>query len=162
MALFYNNEQYFETVYSIHADMVYRLALSYLNHIEDAQDVVQDVFTKYMCGFHLPMDKEHEKAWFIRVTINHCHDCLRRKKHRTHASLDEVDDIPSYDKEIPYELQESLQKLPEKYRAVIILHYLEGYSVQETASICRISISATKMRLLRGREILKDELKRSE
>ena len=157
MAIFLNNEQLFETVYSNYADMVYRLALSYLNHKEDAEDVVQDVFTKYMCGLHFPMDKEHEKAWFIRVTINQCHDSLRRRKHRTHTSLEETENLPGYEQEIPFMLQETLQNLPEKYKSVIILHYLEGFSVQEIAKICRISVSATKMRLSRGREILKNE-----
>ena len=160
MALFHKNVQLFETVYSSYADMVYRLALSYLNHREDAQDVVQDVFTKYMCGLHLPMDNEHEKAWFIRVTINQCNDSLRRRKHRMHISLDEVTDLPGHEEEIPFMLQETLQSLPEKYRTIIILHYLEGFTVQEIATICKISVSATKMRLLRGRELLKDELKK--
>ena len=54
----------FEIAYSKYADMLYRLAFSYMTHKEDAEDIVQDVFTKYMCGFHLPMDEEHEKAWF--------------------------------------------------------------------------------------------------
>ena len=160
MAIFLNNEQLFETVYSNYADMVYRLALSYLNHKEDAEDVVQDVFTKYMCGLHFPMDKEHEKAWFIRVTINQCHDSLRRRKHRTHISLEETENLPGYEQEMPFMLQETLQNLPEKYKSVIILHYLEGFSVQEIAKICRISVSATKMRLSRGREILKNELEK--
>lgn len=158
MAIFLNNEQLFETVYSSYANMVYRLALSYLNHKEDAEDVVQDVFTKYMCGLHFPMDKEHEKAWFIRVTINQCHDSLRRRKHRTHTSLDEMENLPGYEQEMPFMLRETLKNLPEKYKSVIILHYLEGFSVQEIAKICRISVSATKMRLSRGRELLKNEL----
>ncbi len=160
MAFFLNKEQLFETVYSNYANMVYRLALSYLNHKEDAEDVVQDVFTKYMCGLHFPMDKEHEKAWFIRITINQCHDSLRRKKHRTHISLDEIEDFQGYEQEISFTLQETLQNLPEKYKSVIILHYLEGFSVQEIAKICRISVSATKMRLSRGRELLKKELEK--
>lgn len=160
MSIFHKNEQVFETVYNDYADMIYRLALSYLNHREDAQDVVQDVFTKYMCGLHLPMDKNHEKAWFIRVTINHCHDSLRRRKHRTHASLDEVTKFPSPEQELPFMIRETLQKLPDKYKTVIILHYLEGFSVQEISKICRTGISATKMRLSRGRELLKQELKK--
>ena len=160
LGLFHKNEQVFETVYNNYANMVYRLALSHLNHNEDAQDVVQDVFTKYMCGLHLPMNAEHEKAWFIRVTINHCHDIIRRRKHRTYMPLDEVSEIPAQEVELPFMLQETLQNLPEKYKSVIILHYLEGFSVQEIAKICRISVSATKMRLLRGRELLKGELEK--
>lgn len=160
MGLFQKNEQAFETVYSNYADMLYRLALSYLNHREDAQDVVQDVFTKYMCGIHLPRDKEHEKAWFIRVTINQCHDQLRRQKHRTHASLDEVMEFSGEEQELPFMLQETLKSIPEKYKSVIVLHYLEGFSVQEISKICHISVSATKMRLMRGRELLKNELEK--
>ena len=160
MGLFQKNEQVFETVYKSYADMVYRLALSYLNHKEDAEDVVQDVFTKYMCGIHLPMDAEHEKAWFIRVTINQCNDFLRRQKHRTHASLDEITEFPGHEQELPFMLHETLKNLPEKYKTVIVLHYLEGFSVQEIAKICHISVSAAKMRLARGRELLKEELKK--
>ena len=158
MGLFQKNEQVFETAYSNYADMLYRLALSYLNHKEDAEDVVQEVFTKYMCGLHFPMDETHEKAWFIRVTINHCHDSLRRRKHRMHSSIDEVVELPGKENELSLELREMLQKLPEKYKTVIILHYLEGFSVQEIATIIGAGTSAVKMRLLRGRELLKDEL----
>ena len=82
------------------------------------------------------------------------------RKHRTHASLDEMEDYQVSEPEIPFMLEETLQNLPEKYRAVIILHYLEGFSVPEIAKMCGISVSATKMRLLRGRELLKEELKK--
>ena len=48
----------------------------------------------------------------------------------------------------------------QKYKGVIILHYLEGYSVEEIADILRLSKSAVKMRLKRGREFLKEELEK--
>lgn len=160
MTPFQDRGQAFETAYDLYADMLYRLALSYMKHKEDAEDVVQEVFTKFFTGFHLPMNREQEKAWFIRVTINQCHDALRKRSYRLHDSLDEVREISSKDEENTDELLDTIQKLPDKYKDVIILHYLEGYSVEEVAKMLAISGSATKMRLKRAREFLKEELEK--
>ena len=156
---FRNEKQEFETAYGLYADMLYRLSFSYMKNKEDAEDVVQEVFTKYFCGIHLPMNQEQEKAWFLRVTINQCHDTLRKKAYRMHASLDEVTEVVAEEKKNGH-LYNALQGLPEKYRGVVILHYLEGYSVEEITKILQISASAVKMRLKRGREFLKEELEK--
>ena len=147
-------------VYDRQSRTIYHLAMTYLKNTADAEDAVQNVFINYIKNEPEFNNLEHEKAWFIRVTINHCHDIIRRRKHRTYMPLDEVSEIPAQEVELPFMLQETLQNLPEKYKSVIILHYLEGFSVQEIAKICRISVSATKMRLLRGRELLKGELEK--
>lgn len=157
---FRSKEQEFETAYELYADMLYRLALSYMKQKEDAEDIVQEVFTKYFCGFHLPLSGEQEKAWFIRVTINQCHDALRKRSYRLHDSVEDVAEVAGGTVDEPDELFDVLQKLPDKYKDVIILHYLEGYSVEEVAKMLGLSASATKMRLKRGREFLKDELER--
>lgn len=158
MTPFRNKGQEFETAYELYADMLYRLALSYVKQKEDAEDIVQEVFTKYFCGFHLPLSGEQEKAWFIRVTINQCHDALRKRSYRLHNSLDEVTELVGTEDAMPGEVFAILQKLPDKYKDVIILHHLEGYSVEEVAKLLGLSASATKMRLKRGREVLKKEL----
>ena len=157
---FKNDKQRFEIAYGQYADMLYRVSFSYLKNKEDADDVVQDVFTKYFCGLHMPMNPDQEKAWFIRVTINQCHDAIRKKGYRNHSTLDEVIQMPEKDKEDTTPLYEALDKLPEKNKGVIILHYLEGYSVDEIARILQLSVSAVKMRLKRGREFLKEELEK--
>ena len=158
MTPFRSKEQAFETAYELYADMLYRLALSYMKQKEDAEDIVQEVFTKYFCGLHLPVSTEQEKAWFIRVTINQCHDALRKRSYRLHNSIEDVTEVAGSVEDEPDELFDVLQKLPDKYKDVIILHYLEGYSVDETAKTLGLSVSATKMRLKRGREFLKEEL----
>ena len=158
MSPFKKDRQSFEIAYGQYADMLYRVAFSYLKSKEDAEDVVQDVFTKYFCGMHMPMNPEQEKAWFIRVTMNQCHDVMRKKRYRIHETLDEVTQMPQEEKEDTSPLYEALDKLPEKLKGVIILHYLEGYSVDEIARILQLSASAVKMRLKRGREFLKVEL----
>lgn len=150
-----------ETAYDKYADMLYRLAFSHLRRREDAEDAVQDVFTKYMNTSPRFTDDEHERAWLVRVTVNRCHDMLRRGKVREHDSLDDISEIPDEEENSSGVLQ-AVFALPEKYKTAITLHYLEGFSVEEISSMLGISLSAVKMRLSRGREILKDLLDKEE
>ena len=147
--------------YDLYADLLYRLALANVQDREDAEDIVHDVFVRYMekkPHFH---DEEHEKAWFVRVTINLCRDFLRKRQYRNYVPLDQVGDI-QFEEPKQTEVLTYLSKLPEKYRIVIVLHYLEGYSVKDISNILRISASAVKMRLSRGRELLKNNIEREE
>ncbi len=140
--------------YDKYADMLYRIALSHTQNKEDAEDAVQDVFTKYITVCAKFSDDAQEKAFLIRATVNRCHDLVRRKKIREHDSLDDVTEIAA--EEGAGEVLKSLSQIPEKYRTAIVLHYLEGFSVEEVAKILSISISGAKMRLSRGRELLKN------
>ncbi len=148
------NKADLETAYGRYADMLYRLSLSHLGVVEDAEDAVHDVFQRYIDTSPQFKDDEHEKAWFIRATVNRCHDLLRKRSKRSHDSLEAAYNIAATDSEEP-EVFRIVHSLPEKYRAVIVLHYLEGYSVEETARLLKITVSAVKMRLVRGREQLK-------
>ena len=143
-----------ETVYDMYADMLYRLSLSYLQNSEDARDAVQDVFIKYATASDIFKDDEHKKAWLIRVTVNCCNDMLRRRKLRNYVPLDEISETVTLDEESSSDIMNCLKLIPPKNRAAVILHYLEGYSVEETAKVLKISVSAVKMRLKRGREAL--------
>lgn len=150
--------------YDKYADMLYRIALLQLGNSADAEDAVQDVFIKYMnetTFFHSP---EHEKAWFLRVTINHCHDMLRRKKVRSTEPIENADNVfyRQHFDESSYGFMEVFEKLPEKNKTAMLLHYFEGFSVEETARILGISVSGAKMRLSRGRDILKDLMEKED
>ncbi len=148
-----------DEAYANYADMLYRLALTYMQNSDDAQDAVQDVFLKYMTAAPFLRDDEHERAWLIRVTVNRCCDLLRRRKIRSYVSLDEVPETAADDTALESsDLMHTLSKIPEKNRGAIVLHYLEGFSVDEVAKMLGISVSAVKMRLARGREALKDLL----
>ena len=151
-----------EAVYNAYADMLYRLALSYLQNAEDAQEAVQDVFVKYVSSPNIFKDEEHKKAWLIRVTVNRCNDMPRHRKVRLYVPLDEISETVSKTEESDSDILKSLDKIPLKNRAAVILHYLEGYSVEETAKILNISVSAVKMRLKRGKEALYELIKEVE
>ncbi len=147
--------------YDRHADVLYRLALSHTQSREDAEDVVQDVFAKYISAAPTFPDEEQERAWLIRVTVNRSMDLLRRRKHRGYVPLDEVEEVLPAEEgshDLISEVRETLKHIPEKFRAAIVLHHLEGCSVEQTARALGVSVSAVKMRLSRGREALKELL----
>ena len=145
-----------EELYDRYSDMLYRVALSMMKNQEDAEDVVQGVFEKYILQPHLFFTTEHEKAWFLRVTVNQCNDALRRRNLRQGGSLDDVAEAGACDHHS--EVMDVLQKLPEEYRLPLVLHYFEELKIEEIASALQIGASAVKMRLKRGREMLKKEL----
>lgn len=153
--MFFDLNSKFDIVYDKYADMLYRLAFSYLKNREDAEDVVHDVFIKYMKSFRVLSDEQHVQRWLVRVTVNCSHDVLRKKSYRNHSTLDEITEEASETDDAADSLMESVSQLPEKYRIAVMLHYFEGYSVEETAKILHKSESAVKMRLSRGRELLK-------
>lgn len=147
----------FEAAYEKYADMLYRIALSDLGNTHDAEDAVQDTFVAYFSYKGSFETEEHLKAWLIRVLINKARDELRRKKVRSHASFDEIPEIASAEPE-DRGVMEEIQKLPEKYKTPIILHYLEDIPVERIAKILGITLSGAKMRLKRGRDMLREKL----
>lgn len=146
-------------LYDRHAAQMYRTALAVLGNTQDAEDAVQDVFISYMRTLPQFTDENHEKAWFLRSVVNRSRDLLRRRSIRSHFSLEEATDLPADTKEDVSALFEALSQLPEKYRTVLVLHALEGFSVEETANILNVGVSAVKMRLARAREKMKILLK---
>lgn len=147
----------FEAAYDKYADVLYRIALSDLGNTHDAEDAVQDTFVAYFSYKGSFESEEHRKAWLIRVLINKARDELRRKKVRSHASFDEIPEIASAEPE-DRGVMEEIQKLPEKYRTPIILHYLEDIPIERIAKILGITLSGAKMRLKRGRDMLREKL----
>ena len=149
----------FETLYNRYGEMLFRVCYSMLRSREDAEDAVQDVFLKYFTDPKVFNDKEHEKAWFLRVTSNHCKDVMRKRTVRSSVALDEINELEDYGVEgSDGEVLNSIFALPEKYRSVFVLHYLEELSVAEVAKGLGLTQSAVKMRLARGRELLKEKL----
>lgn len=145
-----------ERLYDCYAAMLYRLALSVLKNCEDAEDAVQSVFEKYVMHPHLFLSAEHEKAWLVRVTMNQCKDTLRRREIRRAVPLEEAVQVGVWDEHS--DVLDSLEKLPEEYRIPLILYYFEQWQVGEIARALRLGVSAVKMRLKRGRELLKNAL----
>ena len=145
-----------ERIYDQYSEMLFRLSYSMLQSREDAEDVLQDVFVKILSR---PFDfnsAEHERAWLVRVTLNRCHDILRKKKIRRYTPLEDIVSLPAEEKDMS--ILRVVQALPSDKREVVLLRYFEDFSVQEIAEILHITPSAVKMRLARARELLKEIL----
>ena len=150
-------EKEFEEKYRLYAAMLYRIAFLYLGNGADAEDVLQDVFTKYFFGKAKFSGAEHEKAWLIRTTQNACLDLLKKAGRKNVSTQDVVFPVCCED-DARQDVLRSVFALPPKYKSTVLLYYYNGYSVEEIARILKISKAAVKKRLQRGREILKPEL----
>ena len=147
-----------EQIIDVYGDMLFRVCLSQLRSRYDAEDAVQDVFVKLIRdGSGEGLDGEHLKARLIRTAINRCHDLRRREKYRATEELSDGRTMEELSPE-QTELFDALYQLPEKARVAVTLHYIEGYSVKEIAGIVKGTESAVKMRLKKGRELLRVSL----
>lgn len=150
-------EKEFDAKYNDYGKMLFKIAFLYVGNSADAEDILQDVFIKYLSGRCSFKDSDHEKAWFIRVTQNKALDFLKRKG-RKNISLDDIENFTYEKNDNSADILREILALPEKYKSSVILYYYNDYSVEEISKILKISKSAVKMRLKRSREILKTEL----
>lgn len=135
-----------------YGNMLYRICLVSLGNAADAEDAVQDTFLKYIQKAPAFESGEHEKAWLIRVAVNTCKDIIKCRRPQV--------DIDTVQRSAPLqgsgEVMAALMSLPEKFRTVLILHCVEGYSVNETAKMTGKSPSAVKMRLQKARRLFEE------
>jgi RNA polymerase sigma factor (sigma-70 family) len=146
----------FSEKYNLYGDMLFRVCMVYLGNKEDVEEAMQEAFIKLIYNCPKFNNKEHEKAWFIKITINICKDMLRSLWHKRVVKMNKIEIY--YDSPSDIYIMEEILKLPTKYKGVIHLYYFEGYSITEISEILKITESAVKMRLKRGRDILKIEL----
>lgn len=144
-----------------YSDMLLRIAFTHMANQYDAEDMVQNVFLKYIEKQPSFESTEHEKAWFIRVLINMCHNHFHSSWIKKTVELDENIMFPDFGEN---ELDEkailsSVIHLPKKYRLVIYFFYYEDYSIAEIAKTCNKKEATVRSQLFRARQLLKDSLK---
>ena len=141
-----------------YADMVRRLCMLHLKNAADTEDIFQNVFLKYVLR-SMPFESEaHEKAWFIRVTINACKDLLKSFFRSRTVSLDEVVQLPAETPPDHREVLEAVLSLPPKYKDVVYLHYYEGYTAPEISRMLGKNVNTVYTRLNRSKQLLRDKL----
>lgn len=144
--------------YEMYSDMLYRIALVHLGSRQDAEEATQDTFIKLMEKGPVFKDDEHQKAWLIRVITNHCKNLLGRGWRKREIKLEGAEPVTADDNPEALAILQLVMALPVKVKTVIHLYYYEDYPVQEISRILQISESAVKMRLQRGRQLLRLEL----
>ncbi len=155
-----------------YSDMLFKIAYIRLKNIQDAEDVVQEVFYQYLKRAEGFEDSEHEKAWLIRVTLNACGKIWRSawNRHRDDYGLDTYEQLFAeewlpgpeeglLEADIYRRLLAAVKALPAKYRDVIHLFYYEEMAIKEIAEVTGRKESTVTSQLTRGRELLRKRLK---
>lgn len=144
-------------IYHLYGDSVFKLALAYVKDYDTAQDIMQNVFIKYLLTSKHFRDKEHEKAWLLRVTKNECKMHIRLVWNSRRTSIDEITD-KTYEAADADGVIDRVLALPLPYRMVIHLYYYEGYSVNEIAAIVGKKPGTVTSLMCRARKMLKEDL----
>jgi RNA polymerase sigma-70 factor, ECF subfamily len=142
---------------------------------EDALDIFQDTLEKAFSSLSQLKEPQAIKTWLFRVAANAC--LMKRRKLKSaaeeipledlvpekeslekEASWDKFPEKAMENKELREKLKEAILSLPEIYRQVLLLRDMEGFSTEETAEILGLSKDVVKMRLLRARAKIREEM----
>lgn len=144
-------------VVALYKNTVYGIALARTRNRFDADDVFQEVFLAYHRRQPDFADEAHRKAWLINAAVR----CSKRAAARVAVlPLDEQTAQSLLDRGRPEDTAvfAALCALPDKYRTVMHLYYIEGLSTDEIAQALKRRAGTVRMQLLRGRELLKGEV----
>ncbi len=143
---------YMEQMLGCYGNMLYRLCLVTLGNESDAEDAVQETFMKLLQKAPEFVNQDHEKAWLITVASNKCKDILRFRTR--HPLWEPEKEMVSEKKEEDSGILDALMTLPETFRTVLVLYYVEECSIETIAKVIGRTSSAVKMRLQKGRKLL--------
>ena len=135
-----------------HENTLFRAALAILGDVQEAEDAVQDTFLRYLEKRPELRDRDHEKAWLLKVTANRCKSILRTWKRHPAVELLDVYPVPDTDSR---ELVEAILALPANQRAAVHLHYYEGYTSEEIGAILGQRPGTVRSHLSRARDSLR-------
>ena len=154
------NNDLTETVFKRNYTTVYKIAYLRTGNTHDAEDIMQEVFLRYVK--HKPSfeNEEHEKAWFIRTAINRTNSFFTSAWKRRMVITDDTQ--IDYDECFDNSILEAVMSLPKDMSTAVHLYYYEDMSIKEISEAMRKSESAVKSLLFRARKLLKIELTDSE
>ncbi|MDR0897124.1 MAG: sigma-70 family RNA polymerase sigma factor [Oscillospiraceae bacterium] len=128
--------------------MLYRIARAILRREEDCSDALQEAILKAWAARHTLREDAYFGTWIARIVIRECHTLQRKQaKHYLKAEVAPSDD-----------LHRAIDDLPEKLRLPLVLHYIEGYTLQEVATIIHLPVTTIRNRLYAARKKLQMEL----
>ena len=133
-----------------------------MKNYADTEDIFQTVFLKYALSSIEFENKEHEKAWLIRVTINACKDLLKSFFRRNTVSIHQLIEQPAPQDQDYTDVLEAVLSLPKKYKDVVYLYYYEGYTAPQISKILGKNVNTIYTLLNRSKKILKAQLGGSE
>lgn len=157
------SEKQFDYVYNEYAKELYNIAYGYTRNRDDSIDIMQNAYVVLLESNKKFESNEHIKYFLIRVIINESLDLLKSaNKKKVIRNNDFVVNFPETKKEeLPYDLSEIVNTLPEKYKTIIILHYYDDMKIKDISNVLKISEPAVKKRLERARNLIKEIIERN-
>lgn len=149
------NEQEFSALVRRMRERLWRVSFSILRSAADSEDAMQEALFRAWKNVNSLRDKSLFETWLTRILINECRRLIQRRP----DSAQIPESLPAPEAENPG-LSRAIASLKMDLRIPIILHYIEGYSVKETASIMRITQSGVKARLMRARKKIKEAIEK--
>jgi len=168
-----------EALIAAYGDRAYRLAVRITGNQHDAEEVVQDAFLSVVRKIDTFRSDSAFGSWIYRIISNAAYETIRRRpralvnmsleealppfdENERHAGLisdwsSDIDD-PAVQTELRAVLSSAVSELPARYRAVIVLHDVEGLSMSEVAEALRITVPTAKTRAHRARLFLRKRL----
>lgn len=135
---------------------MYRIAISMLQNEEDAADAIQETVLKCWQKIGQVRNDKYFETWLVRILINQCNDILKDRKKIIY--LDEIPEIVHEDHYFTNEWKMVLDGLNEKYRVIMELYYVDGFSTKEIAKMLHIRDATVRSRMTRGRRQLEQLL----
>ena len=149
----------FDDLYEAYATDVLRIAYYYLGDRQQAEDITQDVFIRFITA-HPILESGKEKALLLKVTLNRCRDHWRsawvRRVVLGHPAFelfpdrDEISALAGSS-----DLARAVHDLPPDFKEVVLLHYYQGYDIREIAEMTQVAEGTVSSRLSRARARLK-------
>jgi RNA polymerase sigma-70 factor, ECF subfamily len=166
----------FGEIVELYKDKVFQICFRMLGNRQEAEDLAQEAFVRAFVNIRSFNIQMKFSTWLYRIATNLCIDRLRKKKpdYYLDAEVSGTEGLNMYsqiasdmakpeDEVESLELQETIQveimKLPEKYRSVIVLKYIEELSLKEISEILDLPVGTVKTRIHRGREALRKQLR---
>jgi len=146
---------------------VFALVYGIVRDKHEVEDVAQEVFLKVYTRIGAFDERSKFYTWLYRVAANAAKDHVKKRSRRPAIALDEEVGIPDLEpgpgeraatSEVRLRVREAIEALPPRYREVLALRELEGFSYNDIASVLKISIGTVESRLHRARARLKRRL----
>jgi RNA polymerase sigma-70 factor, ECF subfamily len=173
----YKKQVEFEDTAMAHTDALYRTALRMTKNIKDAEDLVQETLLKAYRFFDRFEPGTNIKAWLFKIMMNiFINEYRQKSKKPTSMSYEDVDDNYLYhqlkfqktegrnpedllfSRIFDDDVKQAIEELPDDFRIVVVLAFLEEFSYQEIAEIANLQLGTVKSRLHRGRKLLQKSL----
>ena len=168
----------FQEIVSRYETKAFNLAMGFTRNMEDAEEVLQDVFVTIYRKINGFQGKSAFSSWLYRITVNAAFMKLRKRKQNQTVSIEDLtpgteshwadkleavapgSDTQAMNKQLKEVVYSAIQRLPEEYRVVFMLRDVDGLSNKEVGEILDLSIPAVKSRLHRSRLMLRRKLQR--